>query len=194
MISLNILFKELAKVFDGKSKLEILTKDILKTTNDAKHLPSNGNQLSESIVEAMTQKDALPICETILKIPFNWNPPTSSADPLYIKHSIAKAHVELIGPEGLVKSNHIRLGLYGMLPNTEYGIRTHPADEIYIMLAGKAFWKVGEKSYLLHKPGERSFHPSMIEHANRTGSEAFMSVYVWHGDVSTENYIYDGIK
>ncbi len=49
MISLNILFKELAKVFDGKSKLEILTKDILKTTNDDTHLPSNGNQLSESI-------------------------------------------------------------------------------------------------------------------------------------------------
>ncbi len=194
MTLLNILFKELAKVFDGQSKLEIITKDILENTNSDRHLPSDGNQLAKSIVEAMTQKDALPICETILKIPFNWNPPTSSNDPLYVEHSIAKAHVELIGPAGLVKSKDIRLGLYGMLPNTEYGIRTHPADEIYVMLAGRAFWKVGKKSYLLHKPGQRSFHPSMIEHANCTGKEAFMSVYVWHGEISTKNYVYDGIK
>ena len=194
MISLNILFTELAKVFDKNNKLELLAKVTLENTDNDICLPSSGNHLDKSIINVMTKKDAHPVCKTILKIPFDWVPPTTNQDPLYIQHSVAKAHVELIGPKGLVKSNNIRIGLYGMLPNTEYGVRTHPADEIYVMLAGKAFWQVNEKSYHIHRTGDRSHHPSMVEHANRTGDEAFMSVYVWHGDISTENYLYHGIR
>ena len=194
MISLNILFTELAKVFDKNNKLELLAKVTLENTDNDICLPSSNNHLDKSIINVMTKKDAHPACKTILKIPFDWVPPTTNQDPLYIQHSVAKAHVELIGPKGLVKSNNIRIGLYGMLPNTEYGVRTHPADEIYVMLAGKAFWQVNEKSFLGHKTGDRSYHPSMVEHANRTGNEAFMSVYVWHGDISTEQYVYHGIR
>ena len=67
---------------------------------------------------------------------FNWPPPETSNDPLYIKHSISKVHVELLGPNGLVKSDKVRLALYGMKPGAEYEIRTHVAEEIYIIPAG----------------------------------------------------------
>jgi hypothetical protein len=62
------------------------------------------------------------------------------------------------------------------------------------MLAGEVFWKVGNTEYLRHTAGQRSFHPSMVPHANKTENKAFMSVYVWQGDISTENYVYDGLR
>lgn len=92
----------------------------------------------------MQQSYAHPLCGDIIEMPLDWRPPETSKSPLYAKHSIFKSHVELVGPDGLVKSESIRLGLYGMLPNSEYGIRTHPAEEIYIMPAGECFWKRGD--------------------------------------------------
>ena len=108
-------------------------------------------------------------------------------------HSLPKVHVELLGPDGLIKSNSVRLGLYGMLPNFEYGIRTHPAEEVFIMLAGAAYWRRGSAPYKVLDPGERSFHPSMMPHANKTVEAPFLSAYVWYGDISTLNYKYEGI-
>ncbi len=80
-----------------------------------------------------------------------------------------------------------------MLANSEFGIRTHPAEKTYIMLAEQAYWMRDTAPYAVHLPGERSYHPSMMRHASRTGAAAFMSVYVWHGDISTESYVYAGI-
>lgn len=79
-----------------------------------------------------------------------------------------------------------------MLPKSKYGVRTHPAEEVFIMLAGQAWWKRAEMQYSLHSSGERSYHPSMMEHGTKTGNNAFMSVYVRHGDISTTNYTYSG--
>ncbi len=63
----------------------------------------------------MQQSDAHPLCGDIVEMPLDWRPPETSKSPLYAKHSIFKSHVELVGPDGLVKSESIRLGLYGML-------------------------------------------------------------------------------
>ena len=141
----------------------------------------------------MAKPDAHPVCATISQIPFNWRPPETSKSALYAEHSRPKVHIELLGPDGLVKSDKIRLGLYGMLPNAEYGIRTHPAEEVFIMLAGEADWKRDNAPYELLRPGEQSYHPSMLPHASKTEELAFMSVYAWRGDISTDNYVYEGL-
>ena len=79
-----------------------------------------------------------------------------------------------------------------MLPFADYGLRTHPAEEIFVMLAGRAFWRRGDTAYSPRRSGERSYHPSCLPHATRTGEDAFMSVYVWAGDISTDGYVYTG--
>ena len=33
----------------------------------------------------------------------------------------------------------------------------------------------------------------MVPHATRTGEDAFMSVYVWDGDIATDEYKYFGL-
>ena len=75
-------------------------------------------------MDVMARTDALSVCKLIRKARFEWKPPTTSTDPLYIEHSDFKVHVELIGPTGLFFSNTIMLGLYGMLPNSEYGFKS----------------------------------------------------------------------
>ena len=190
----------LAPLFDGLCDLlsddyaiERNARAELRLAKTQFDLPDDPSPLPPPLVEAMTRDDSHPICSLITQMPFHWVPPETSSDPLYKDHSHFKAHVELLGPTGLVSSSKIRLGLYGMLPHSEYGIRTHPAEETYIMLAGSAFWKCGEPPYRQLHTGERSYHPSMAPHATRTQDDAFMSIYIWDGDISTEQYRYYGV-
>ena len=150
-------------------------------------------KLADPFLEVMAHDSAHPICHLIGGLPFCWAPPQTSLDPLYKEHSHFKAHVELLGPTGLVASSRVRIGLYGMLPHSEYGLRTHPAEETYIMLAGSAFWKVADAPYQQLFAGQRSHHPSMMPHATRTQDDAFMSIYIWDGDIATDNYRYFGL-
>lgn len=150
--------------------------------------------IKQPFLDVMTSKDANNICKLILQMPFDWIPPKSSDDPDYTALSDTKALVELLGPDGLIKSEKIRLGLYGILPNTEYGTRIHPAEEIFIMLAGQAEWLCGSHFYEIRNSGEYSYHPSSVPHATRTGHKAFMSLYIWSGDVSIDGYRYFGVQ
>ncbi len=187
------LFAELETVFSGPQAIEAHVREALSNSAAETQLSGHASALAQEFMDVMARSDAHPVCTLISQIPFDWAPPRTSSDPLYVEHSRSKVHVELLGPDGLVRSDVVRLGLYGMMPGAEYGIRTHPAEEIYVMLAGAADWKRGDAPYRRHLPGERSYHPSMMPHASRTGESAFLSVYAWHGDISTSDYVYEGI-
>jgi len=167
-MSLQKLFVELSSLFDGSNTIDaaaqeaLLSADCRNNAQDANSASPDTSLLPEPFLNIMSETNAHPVCATIAQIPFQWAPPQTSGD------------------------------LYGMLPDAEYGIRTHPAEELYVMLAGEVYWKRDTDPYLLHMPGERSHHPSMMEHANKTTDKAFMSIYVWHGDIATDNYRYTG--
>ena len=187
------LFLKLAEVFNGNQEIERFAWQELIANAHTPLVLGSGKPLASDFINTMQYEYAHPICSLILEIPFDWAPPETSNIRLYKQHSIFKAHVELLGPDGLVHSNKVRIGLYGMLPHSEYGIRTHPAEEIYIMLAGNCLWKRGAQAYQLAGVGERSYHPSMLPHATKTEQSAFMSVYLWAGDLSKKQYSYDGL-
>ena len=190
-MSMKELFTALADVFCEDTSIEQTARAAL-LASDTRPSDFTPVQLRTPFKEVMTALDAHPICSQLMHTPLPWAPPSTTSSEKYIKDSLPKAHVELLGPDGLVKSDHVRLGIYGMMPGSEYGMRTHPAEEIYIMLAGRADWARGHRTYIDHGPGERSHHPSMMPHANRTHTSAFMATYVWTGDISTDNYIYSG--
>ena len=192
-MDLQTLFNALADVFDGPEAIEKHARVALLTATPLNKNDCRAIALSKPFLDVMAEVDAHPVCKIIAQTPLPWVPPQTSKDAQYVKHSLPKVHVELVGPGGLVKSRSVRLGLYGILPNSEYGIRTHPAEEVFVMLAGQAYWKRDSAPYVIHGPGERSYHPSMMMHATRTGGKAFLSAYVWHGDISTEDYVYEGI-
>ena len=190
-MSIKDLFKALADVYCANTPIERTARAALLSSN-AKPFSFTSTALRTPFVEAMTASNAHPICSQLMGTPLPWAPPLTTSSEKYIKDSLPKAHVELLGPNGLVKSGRVRLGIYGMMPGSEYGMRTHPAEEIYIMLAGQADWALENRPYTDHGPGDRSHHPSMMPHANRTHISAFMSTYVWIGDISTDNYVYFG--
>ena len=187
------IFQQLENIFSGPRSIEYHVRVALQSAETNIAFPKTAPSLSLSFIKIMERHDAHPICELVRNTPFNWTPPQTSMDPLYIEHSRSKVHIELLGPNGLIYSNKVRLGLYGMEPNSEYGLRTHPAEELYIMLAGESDWLLANKPYKTHHPGDHSYHPSMMPHASKTNDVAFFSVYAWHGDLSTENYSYKGL-
>ena len=193
-MKLGPLFHSLMDVFDGELAIENMARNALSEAGDVDFESSTNKSLPESFETIFAEPDAHPICQLISQFPFEWVPPTTSDDPAYVAHSLAKVHVELIGPQGIVRSDSIRLGLYGMAPDKEYGIRTHLAEEVFIMIAGEADWKQNDGQYKALRAGQRAFHPSMTPHANRTRTSAFLSAYAWHGDISTDSYVYEGIK
>lgn len=190
-MSIRDLFKALADVYCADTPIERAARAAL-LFSDAQSIAFTSTELRAPFLEVMTASNAHPICSQLMGTPLPWAPPSTTSSEKYIKDSLPKAHVELLGPNGLVKSDRVRLGIYGMMPDSEYGMRTHPAEEIYIMLAGQVDWALGNKPYTDHGPGDRSHHPSMMPHANRTHTSAFMSTYVWTGDISTNNYVYSG--
>ena len=192
-MALTTLFDGLCDLLDDESSIERHAKAELQRAR-ADALPAQeSTTLAAPFLEVMAQKNAHPLCPLISSLPFHWAPSQTSSEPLYRDHSHFKAHVELLGPNGLAASSKVRIGLYGMLPDCEYGLRTHPAEETYIMLAGSAFWKVADAPYQQLFPCERSHHPSMVPHATRTGEDALMSIYVWDGDIATDEYRYFGL-
>ncbi len=192
-MTLNRIFAELTDVFSGSRTIErAAQKELQRAIGLAQSAP-NAVQLPKDIITVMQQSDVHPVCAAILQTPLPWAPPKTSSDPLYTAHSGFKAHVEILGPDGLVKSDVVRMGLYGMLPHSEYGIRTHPAEEIYIMLAGAAYWKRDTAPFAALKVPECSYHPSWMPHASKTTEKAFMSVYAWYGDLSKDAYTYEGL-
>ena len=191
-VNLKSFLLDLADVFDGAMEIEKTARLELRKVSRA-NFSVRQCALPAPIISVMKQSDAHPLCGDIIRMPFDWRPPETSGSSLYIKHSIFKSHVELVGPDGLVKSQSLRLGLYGMLPNSEYGVRTHPAEEIYIMLAGECFWKRGDAPYCCERPNGRSYHPSLMPHASKTEGKAFLAVYAWVGDLSTNAYQYSGL-
>ena len=192
-MTLASLFDQLCDLLSEDYAIEANAKKALRQADADIDLPEPPSRLPAPFLDIMAADTALPVCRLISDLPFQWAPPQTSADALYREHSHFKAHVELLGPTGLVPSSQIRLGLYGMLPHSEYGLRTHPAEEIYIMLAGSAFWKRDAAPYEERLAGERSHHPSMMPHATRTDDAAFMSVYIWDGDIATDQYKYFGL-
>ena len=190
---LSALCEALAEVFDGPLEVEQRARAALLEASSRARPPGTTVPLPASVLEVMTARDAHPACQIVAATPLNWVPPQTSADPDYVAHSLRKVHVELVGPDGLAPSNCIRLGLYGMRPHANYGIRTHPAEEVFVMMAGRASWKRGDLPFAQLGPGERSHHPSMMPHATSTGDSAFLSVYAWIGDIRTDGYVYHGI-
>ena len=62
------------------------------------------------------------------------------------------------------------------------------------MFVGQTLWKRGPAAYEIPGLGGRSYHSSIMRHAYKTGEVAFVLTYVWHGDLSTEQYVFDGYR
>ena len=95
----------------------------------------------------------------------------------------------LLGPEGPIPAPDVRLGLFYMRPESYYPLHLHDADETYAIIAGQALWTAGD-DIRMRGAGEMIHHPSLMPHAFRTGSEGFLAIWRWSGDINTHSYAF----
>jgi hypothetical protein len=88
---------------------------------------------------------------------------------------------EWIGQRGAFVSDRIACGVLLLGPDTEYPDHAHEAEELYLPLAGRAFWRSGEADWRIRPPGTWIHHPSWVPHAMRTSREPLLAAYVWRG-------------
>ena len=92
----------------------------------------------------------------------------------------------MFGPGGLIKPESVRLDLYEMITDREYGVEIHPAMEMCIMPAGKCFWEHSGALYCCERSNGRSHDYSPLPHTTIIEDQAFMSVYAWIGYLSED--------
>ena len=97
---------------------------------------------------------------------------------------------EWIGQRGAFMSDKVACGVLILGPETEYPDHSHEAEELYLPLAGHAFWRVARSDWRFRPPGTWIHHPSWVPHAMRTGAEPLLAAYVWRaGDLTAKSRI-----
>jgi hypothetical protein len=101
---------------------------------------------------------------------------------------------EWIGRRGAFESDAIACGVLLLGPETEYPAHSHEAEELYLPLAGRAWWRLAGSDWRLRPPGTWIHHPSWTTHAMRTEAEPLLAAYVWRaGDLTAKSRI-DGSR
>ena len=94
------------------------------------------------------------------------------------------AFAEIIGKQGPFVSDRIRagIGIYG--PDIAYPKHQHQAEEIYIVLAGGAEFKIGEADEARYETGDVVSVESNTWHGFRTCDQTLVIYYLWQaGDL-----------
>lgn len=99
---------------------------------------------------------------------------------------------ELLGPNGMIFNDRVRVGLFVQCPQLNYVTRSHSAEETYIILGGEGYWSCGGAEPELRKAGDIVFHPSGIPHYSVTGEHPTIAAWRWSGDISYEAYACTG--
>jgi quercetin dioxygenase-like cupin family protein len=96
----------------------------------------------------------------------------------------------IIGPADrrarpLIEDASSSMGLLMLGPDVVYPRHRHPAEEIYIPLAGTAWWQRGDAPWRRMPPGNAIHHPPHMPHATRTGGDPLVALYLWQGEIAT---------
>lgn len=95
---------------------------------------------------------------------------------------------ELIGPDSVLHSDTLRLGLFWQDAGVSYPSRSHAAEECYILLAGEGGWSLDHAPFARRRPGEVLRHASYAPHASETTTHPMLAVWRWTGQISWDSY------
>jgi Dimethlysulfonioproprionate lyase len=82
---------------------------------------------------------------------------------------------EWIGQRGAFESDAIACGVLLLGADTEYPAHSHEAEELYLPLAGHAWWRAAQSDWRVRPPGQWIHHPSWTTHAMRTAAEPLLA-------------------
>jgi quercetin dioxygenase-like cupin family protein len=86
------------------------------------------------------------------------------------------ANALVVGPEGLEQRDDAMIGISLMTPHVRYPDHRHPPEEVYVSLAGGAWWKEGRH---WHQPrsGGLVYNEPNVLHAMATEEEPLLAIW-----------------
>ncbi|UWR02100.1 cupin domain-containing protein [Ruegeria conchae] len=98
----------------------------------------------------------------------------------------------LVGDQGGFASDQLRVWLVYMPPHLHYPWHHHPAEELYLVLAGQAeFLRAGQAKRWL-SAGDTAFHASNQPHAMTTGADSVLCLVFWRNQFESGPQLTDG--
>ena len=86
------------------------------------------------------------------------------------------ANALVVGPEGLEVRDDVWLGMSLLAPDVRYPDHHHPPEEVYVSLAGGAWWNAN-MDWTTPGPGGLIYNPPNILHAMRTDDEPLLAIW-----------------
>jgi hypothetical protein len=96
----------------------------------------------------------------------------------YVRSS---GYVEMLGRRGHFGAAGTAFGLGVIGRDAFYPAHRHPAEEVYLPIAGRGAWQVEDRPWRRAGPGEPVRMAPRAWHAIRTGETVLVYLYAWHG-------------
>lgn len=116
----------------------------------------------------------------------HWSDSGGARKPAAVQRRLA--FVELIGPTGMFQNTQCRIGFFLQCGHCSYPLHRHAAEELYLVLSGKAIWHKDAMDPAWHSPGSFIHHTSWQTHAMTTVSEPLLALWCWTGEIAFEQY------
>lgn len=148
------------------------------------YLPA-ANLLNNAIINGNSQTQGLLETFARHKDRLYWEQSYKKEDDVVSDAMLAAyGFAEIIGKLGPFVSERIRagIGIYG--PNIVYPRHQHQAEEIYIILAGSAEFKIGAAEEARRSTGDVVYVESNTPHGFRANDQSLVIYYLWQaGDL-----------
>jgi quercetin dioxygenase-like cupin family protein len=93
---------------------------------------------------------------------------------------------EVLGIQTPLGAKDMRGFVIYQKPGFYYPMHHHPAEELYLVVAGEGeFHQEGEPSKVL-SPGDTAFHKSNVPHALTTHDKPIVAYVLWRGELTTK--------
>lgn len=90
-------------------------------------------------------------------------------------------YVELVGRRSRLRTDRMAAGLLMFGPDTHYPAHRHPAEEIYLPIAGTADYLMTDGAWQSAEPGTVIHNAPMVWHGTRTGDQPVLIAWAWLG-------------
>ena len=96
-----------------------------------------------------------------------------------------EAFVEMIGPNGLLLCDEVRVGFLILGEDIYYPSHHHEATELYHPVSGTGLWQQGEGDEVSKPPATPIYHEEWENHAMRTTNPC-LNLWSWAGEIGQE--------
>lgn len=93
---------------------------------------------------------------------------------------------EFLGRDAPFGTDQMRGFMVYQTPGYHYPMHHHPAEEIYLVLAGEAEFHVEGRDSSILRAGDTAFHETNQPHALTTHDTPVLAYVLWRGDLNTK--------